>query len=122
MGVCEEVPPRNFSGCEPPRQFAPAYFPAFVRRERLHEIDPFRHLPTAQTGAAIMEQFFFRRAFCRHHAGDNFLVAQGRGAAEDHGLPDLLVAQKMGFDLGWVHLFPGNIDHVGNPTNEPNSS
>ena len=91
-----------------PSQLAPAGFAALVYRDRLHEINPARHLPTAQPRPTMREQFSLAQAF-RYHTGGNFFIPTLRFATENDRRSHSLAAQDFSFHFRWMHFFAGTL-------------
>src|SRR5438552_17819391 len=94
-----------------PSQLAPAGFAALVYRDRLHEINPARHLPTAQPRPAMREQFTLAQAF-RYHAGGDFFIPTLRFATENDRRLHSLAAQDFRFYFRRMHFLARNVDQV----------
>src|SRR6266478_9997929 len=101
-----------------PSQLAPAGFAALVYRDRLHEINPARHLPTAQPRPAMREQFSLAQAF-RYHAGGDFFIPTLRSATENDRRSHSLAAQEFGFYFRRMHFLARNVDQVRAASDDP---
>src|SRR6266567_2416022 len=101
-----------------PGQLASAGFAALIYRDRLHEINPARHLPTAQPRPTMREQFSLAQAF-RYHAGDNFFIPTLRFATENDRRSHSLAAHDFSFHFRWMHFFAGNVDQVIAASGDP---
>src|SRR5437660_6614732 len=94
-----------------PGQLASAAFAAFIYRDRLHEINAARHLPTTQPRPTMREQFSLGQAL-RYHTGRNFFIPTLRFATENNRRSHSIAAQDFSFHFRWMHFFAGNVDQV----------
>src|SRR5213596_3509693 len=99
-------------------QLASAGFAALIYRDRLHEINPARHLPTAQPRPTMREQFPLAQAF-RYHTGGNFFIPTLRFATENDRRSHSLAAQDFGFYFRRMHFLAGNVDQVRAASDDP---
>ena len=99
-----------------PREVAAGDFSAVVDGDFVDAPDVFWDLPGAEELMGVTEHVFGTGGAA--DAGDGFLIAQGRGDAEDDDLADAGALGETGFDFGGVQFAAGDVDDIGGAAGE----
>src|SRR6266478_3925562 len=106
---------------EPSCELAPADFSALIRWNCLDDEDPLWHLPSAQSATAKIQKIGLVHAQRCDHTCRHFLIAQRRRATKNKRLAHAGEAQQMRLHLCRIHLFPGDINYIRHPADDPTS-
>src|SRR4029077_8924833 len=104
--------------CKTSRELAPADFTALINRNGIENKNPLRHLPTAQSATAKLQQIGFGHAWCSEYTCRHFLIPQRRSATKRNRLTHAAKAQQVRLHFRGIHFLPGYVDYFGNSAND----